>query len=154
MTINANLATAVGDNLPSGDDRAAADRLREVLAARHEDGGTRVAYVDPQTKETAEITLSPMLAKVMLDLLRHISRGEAVTLVPYGQKLTTQQAADILNVSRPHLVKLLEQDRIAFELVGRHRRIAAADLFAYKARRDSERERQLAELMASDADLI
>jgi excisionase family DNA binding protein len=76
-----------------------------------------------------------------------------VTLVPVTQMLTTQQAADILNVSRPFLISLLEKGEIAYLLVGRHRRIKAETLFAYKQERDHERSDALSELIAADADL-
>ena len=89
-----------------------------------------------------------------MDLLRLIGRGDAVTLVPVGQMLTTQQAADMLNVSRPYLISLINQGAIQHTLVGRHRRIQAEDLFAYRATRDAERAAALAGLAELDADLI
>ena len=89
-----------------------------------------------------------------MEVLRHVSRGDAVTLVPVSQMLTTQQAADILNVSRPYLISLLEKGEMKFETVGRHRRINAEHLFEYKKKRDSERAAALAELAEIDSELI
>lgn len=100
------------------------------------------------------MVLTHDLARLFLDLLRHIGSGDAVTLVPITQMLTTQQAADILNVSRPYLIQLLERDDIRFTLIGRHRRIKAEDLFAYKKRRDEQRDAALSALAELDAELI
>ena len=83
---------------------------------------------------------------MMLDLLAHIAKGEMVTVVPYGTVLTTQQAADLLNVSRPFLTKLLEAGEIPFHRVGSHRRIKAEDLLAYRDRREGEQDAALSEL--------
>jgi excisionase family DNA binding protein len=82
------------------------------------------------------------------------SRCHVYLLVPVTQMLTTQQAANILNVSRPYFVGLLEKGEIAFDLVGRHRRVKAQDLFEYKNTRDSERASALDKLAQIDADLI
>jgi excisionase family DNA binding protein len=158
MTINANLAREFGAELPSDTDRASADQLRRLLAAAMTEGkleeGVPVPFIDPGTRKKAEIILSPHLAELFIDLLRHISDGDAVTLIPVSKMLTTQQAADILNVSRPHLVKLLETGEIKFEKVGRHRRIRAVDLFEFKRQRDEKRKDALDNLMAADSDLI
>lgn len=89
-----------------------------------------------------------------MELLRHVGRGDAVTLVPVSQMLTTQQAADILNVSRPFLISLLEKGEIAFDTVGRHRRIKAEDLFAYKHTRDEKRGSALSALAELDAEQL
>lgn len=154
MTINANMAEPFGHGLPSDHDRAAADQFKQILAVLRDEDGARLPYRDPETRKTAEIVLSPLMVDLLADLLRHISRGEAVTLVPVGQMLTTQQAADILNVSRPYLVKLLERGDIPHDKVGRHRRIKADNLFGYKRERDACRASALDELFASDSDLI
>lgn len=75
-----------------------------------------------------------------------MSRGQAITLIPQGRSLTTQEAAEILHVSRPHLIKLLESGEIAFDKVGTHRRIAIEDVLAYRERRDAERRQALREM--------
>ena len=153
MTVPA-LATALGDRLPSRGERAAANQLRRVLAAQAVGEGEQKLEVVGETGQRAEVVLTPALSALLMELLRHVGRGDAVTLVPVSQELTTQQAADILNVSRPFLISLLEKEHIPHVLVGRHRRIKAEDLFAYKRRRDNEREAALSDLAALDADLL
>lgn len=88
---------------------------------------------------------APALA-LLRELVHQLAREQAVAVVATGKELTTQQAADILNVSRPFLVKLLEQGKIPFALVGAHRRILVSDLLAYKQRRDAARREALDEL--------
>ena len=92
------------------------------------------------------IDLPPSLGLLLLDLLTHVAKGEMVTFVPYGAELTTQQAADILNVSRPFLVKLLDAGEIGHHKVGSHRRISMSDLMEYKSRRDRDRSESIREL--------
>lgn len=147
-------AEQLGDRLPSPGERAAANQLRRVIAAQATSEHEQKLKVLSETGERAEVILTPGLSALLMELLRHIGRGDAVTLVPVSQMLTTQQAADILNVSRPFLISLLEKEQIPYVLVGRHRRIKADALFAYKRRRDEERAAALAELAELDADLI
>lgn len=91
-----------------------------------------------------------ILPRSALDLLRKLlaemAQGNAVTIMPTHAELTTQQAADILNVSRPHLIKLLESGEIPFSHVGTHRRIRYQDLLAYKAECDRKSEEAMDEL--------
>lgn len=147
-------ANALGGRLPSADEKADANQLRKILASQMATGA-KIRVLDPNApNKTAEITLAPALAGLMTEMLRHIAKGDAVTLVPVSQMLTTQQAADVLNVSRPFLISLLKKNEIAYELVGRHRRIKPENLFAYKDERDKRRSQALSELAAIDADLI
>ncbi|MBY0337192.1 MAG: helix-turn-helix domain-containing protein [Acetobacteraceae bacterium] len=151
MTMPAT-ARQLDARLPSVSEAAAANQLRRVLAS----GGTgeqRLRILDGEN-QPAEIVLTPALSGLLMQMLRHIGNGEAVTIVPVGQMLTTQQAADILNVSRPFLISLLERGDIPFSLTGRHRRIRAEDLFSYKRDRDERREAALSRLAEADADLL
>ena len=89
----------------------------------------------------------PRQAAVMLaQILGFLANGQGVTVTPSNAMLTTQQAADFLNVSRPYLIKLLEAGEIPFEKVGTHRRVAFAVLLEYKRRDDLERRRAADEL--------
>ena len=72
--------------------------------------------------------------------------GKSVTILPINAELTTQQAADLINVSRPFLVKLLKEDKIPCHKVGTHRRIYLKDLLSFKRITDKAREEDLDEL--------
>lgn len=149
MTMPA-FAEELGSRLPSASEKAAANQLRQILAS-HASGDATLRVLDDD-KISTETTLTPGLSRLLMELLRHVGRGDAVTLVPVSQMLTTQQAADILNVSRPFLISLLEKGEIAFDTVGRHRRIKAEDLFAYKRARDEKRGSALSALAELDAE--
>ncbi len=154
MTLPAS-AQELGNRLPSDSERAAANQLRKILAAQStSEAGRKLRVIDEDTQTSSEIVLGPALSRLLLELLRHVGKGDAVTLVPVSQALTTQQAADILNVSRPYLITLLEKEEIPHTLVGRHRRIRAEHLFAYKAKRDADRANALAAMAKLDAEYL
>jgi excisionase family DNA binding protein len=75
-----------------------------------------------------------------------LSRGDALTVVPVGREVTTQQAANVLNVSRQYLVRLLDDGRIPFRKTGKHRRLRIEDVLSFKEGRDAERRTSLREL--------
>lgn len=79
------------------------------------------------------------LVGLLDEILKNMQAGKAVSIVPEHQQLTTQRAANLLGVSRPFMVRLLEEGRLPFHMVGSHRRVYLKDLLVYQKRRDAER---------------
>ncbi|OKH37842.1 DNA-binding protein [[Phormidium ambiguum] IAM M-71] len=90
---------------------------------------------------------------LLVDILSQMAQGNAVTLIPIHAELTTQEAADILNVSRPFLIKLIESGELPYRKVGRHRRICFKDVMKYKQQIDNQRMQVLDELVAQAQEL-
>lgn len=99
------------------------------------------------------ITIPKSAFDFLVLVLEHMANGKNITLFNSESELTTQQAADLLNVSRPHLVKVLENGEIPFTKVGRHRRIKSADLYAYSQKQQVNREEALDSLAKQAQDL-
>jgi excisionase family DNA binding protein len=83
-------------------------------------------------------------------MLEEMGRGSAVTMIPVQRELTTQQAADMLHISRPSLIQLLEQKKLEYRRVGTHRRVALEAVMRYQRQQEEARRQVLAELAASD----
>lgn len=98
--------------------------------------------------ESDDLVLSGHVLQILLDVLSEMSKGNAISLIPHHQELSTQEAANLLNVSRPFLVGLLEKGEIPFRKVGAHRRVLLRDVLGYKESTDILRAQALDDLAA------
>jgi excisionase family DNA binding protein len=98
--------------------------------------------------EADDIILPGHVLQILLDVLSEMSKGNAISLIPHHQEISTQEAANLLNVSRPFLVGLLENGEIPFRKVGAHRRVKLTDVLEYKDQSDAKRLQALNELTA------
>ena len=96
--------------------------------------------------ESDDLVLPGHVLQILLDVLSEMSKGNAISLIPHHQEVSTQEAANLLNVSRPFLVGLLEKGEIPFRKVGAHRRVLLTDVIAYKEQTDTRRMQALDEL--------
>lgn len=120
--------------------------LSSVLSHMSEAADTEI-----EIEETKERIRIPYRALVFLgDILKAMSEGKPVSIVPVATEVTTQKAAEILGCSRPYLVKLLEDGAIDFVKVGKHRRIRFEDVLVYKAKMKQEQKKNLIDIMGFD----
>lgn len=131
---------------PSAQDAAIARTSGQLLsryARRNQSLTLRVQEADQEKP----IELPAGAVALLLDILEAMAAGRGVTIIPENAEMTTFEAAEMLNVSRPYLIKLLEEGAIPHRKVGKHRRIRMEDLMAYKARDDRERDAVLDQLV-------
>ncbi|MEH2313225.1 MAG: helix-turn-helix domain-containing protein [Nostoc sp.] len=100
-----------------------------------------------------EMTIPDSVFHVLRQVVQAMASGKNVSIVTFNPELTTQQAADLLNVSRPYLIKLLEQGELPYIMVGTHRRVKFEDLKKYKQQKDTKRRQLLDELIAESQEL-
>jgi excisionase family DNA binding protein len=129
---------------------AALARALEEMAQAPKRRAPRCQLVGPSGEST---TIPESVFYVLERVAEVMARGDSITVVPVGKEVTTQQAADLLNVSRQYLVRLLDDRRIPFRKTGKHRRLRIEDVLAFKERRDRDRRAGLRELSRLTQDL-
>jgi excisionase family DNA binding protein len=128
--------------------RDTSERLNQFMAK----GGSEVKLVlEGRTLEG--MALPPSVVRILIESLSEIGKGNAVRLVPQHAELTTQEAAELLNLSRPYVVRLLDEGKIPSHKVGTHRRVRLDDVLAYKQESDADRLDALKNLVAEAQEL-
>jgi excisionase family DNA binding protein len=130
--------------------RESVDQLARILETR--DAALRLRFERGGDQEET-VTLPRSALRLLKDILDRMAQGHGVTVSSLSEELTSQEAADLLNVTRPYLIALLEAGKISSRLEGKHRRVRLDDLLAYKRRDDEERLKALGELVAQAQEL-
>ncbi len=134
---------------PSKEEQKAAMKSYDALASALEQIHTD--YPEIEIEETNQRIKIPLKAlQLLAKILKETSNGKTVSIVPVATEITTQAAAELLGCSRPHLVKLLENGKIRFTKIGKHRRIKYQDILDYKRKMKAEQRKLLIEIMKSD----
>jgi len=130
--------------------RESARRLAPTLAKAN--GTVRLQIGEPGGANEA-VTIPTAAFRLLVTILAEMASGNAVRLIPHHAELTTQEAAELLNVSRPYLVRLLDEGTIPFHRTGTHRRVLFKDVMTYKAEHRLKRRAALTELAKLDQEL-
>ena len=137
---------------PTDQETQLARTSSEALAPLLEENGKgcREVHVhfDTQGSPGADILLPPSAVRLLLSALQELAKGHSVTLLPVDTELSTQQAAELLRVSRPSLIKMLDDKKLPYRKVGAHRRIRYEDILAHVEKEKRARKEVLKELMA------
>ena len=135
---------AIIEQTTKTDQKIALNSLEAFLNVSNRIKTSRKTGIKIKIQETGEFMTIPKKAlELLFFIIQNMSEGRSISLIPSDSEISTQQAADMLNVSRPHLVKLLEAGNIPFKKVGSHRRILLQDLITYEKKIATEREKQL-----------
>jgi excisionase family DNA binding protein len=139
---------------PSEADAALArESARRLAVALSKANGTVQLKVTDSDAGDETVAVPAAAFRLLVVILAEMARGNAVRLIPHHAELTTQEAAEILNVSRPYLVRLLEEGRLPFHRTGTHRRVFFTDVMTFKNERHRARSKVLDELSQMDQDL-
>lgn len=144
---------AILPTLPTEADAVLAKETSRVLAPHLHDADPLELRIpdDPSPEGTVRLPVSAV--RLLVRILEEMARGNAVTLIPVHAELTTQEAAEMLNISRPSLIQLLDDGKIDYRRVGTHRRVRFEGLIKYKRNAETARRAALEELAAYDQEL-
>lgn len=126
----------------------ARDSHRKLADALRKNRSAESVRLSPAGAVDESVEVPASALRLLVSILNEMAEGHAVAVAPLGAEITTQEAADVLNVSRPFLVGLLESGEIPFRRVGSRRRVRLEDVLAYKQRTDARRVAALDELAA------
>lgn len=152
--MNTTLVEFPGTVTPSAADAKLAQessrQLTKLLGSKQKEFRLRI-QADNEPEETVSVPLAAF--RLLANILTEMASGNSISVIPIHAELTTQQAAELLNVSRPYFIDLLEKGHIPHRKVGTHRRVLLQDLMAYKEKTDAARLNALEELSALDQEL-
>jgi len=142
------MLTALNPVTPTEQDQSLARASSKALArllAQHDEVSLRAEDAD----DAEEINLSGNIARLLQQVLEQIGQGQTVVVLPVERELTTGQAAEIIGVSRPFMIRLLEQGSLPFHMAGTHRRVRLQDVLAY--RQEKQRQRGILDELVREA---
>ena len=137
--------------ITKSDQKIALSSIELLTKSEEEATKNKTNVVKFQIQGSEELVSIPLKAlKLLTSILSNMAEGKSIALLPTEAEISTQQAAEILNVSRPHVIKLLEKGDIPYKKVGSHRRILLQDILEYESKFKKKRRKQLNKL-ASEA---
>lgn len=136
--------------VPSAEEAILAQKVSRALTEHAQANALRLQVSGEQG---IAFELPPIATDLLMEILKQVAEGNAVSLVPIQPEVTTQQAADLLNVSRPYLVGLTDKGDLPFRMVGNQRRLPLADVLAYRRENQAKRRDVLREMIALSQEL-
>ncbi len=151
----ANLASSFPESVTptATDTRLAGESLPKIARYLESERKNPRVHIHKDDGPAESIVVPLSALRLLKDILGEMAKGNSIALLPLQAELTTQQVADLLNVSRPYVVALLEAKKIPCRRVGKHRRVRLDDVIAYKRKDDQERLRVLEELVGQAQEL-
>jgi excisionase family DNA binding protein len=140
---------------PTDQDTEIARTSSEALAPLLQENGTSEAHIRfvAQGQPGAEIVLPHSAVRILFSALQEMAKGHSVTLLPVDTELTTQQAAELMRVSRPSLIKMLDERKLPYRKIGAHRRVRYDDVLHYLETERARRRKVMEELVAETESL-
>jgi excisionase family DNA binding protein len=145
--------STIAPALPSKADTILAKETSRVLASHIPNNDPMELRIPGDPSPAGMLRFPASAARLLVRILEEMARGNAVTLIPVHAELTTQEAAEMLNISRPSLIQLLDEGKIEYRKVGTHRRVRFEGLMKYKRKAEASRRAALEELAAYDQEL-